>query len=305
LNLIVDGSGVLEGSISALGSEMQLQLVGASDLDVEFCAKFLKNLDFLWDRMVPTSEISRLNATAGVSVSVSPETYELVARSVFAWHATKGLFDPTVFPSAMYSPVVSEMLETTMSAGPGFIELSSVDSTVLLPVGCAFDPTGIGKGLALDLLIEALLDERRIKGACLSIDGITRMRGEAPTKLGWRQSIADPFRRDALAVVALEDGAVVTNSRLQRTELGDGEVLHHVLNPRTGTMVKTDWVSVTTVSGDGWWAEAWAKAAFVMGDDTAWSALERANATGMSVDQDGFTHAAPSFANVATWIRVN
>src|SRR5262249_18505013 len=50
---------------------------------------------------------------------------------------------------------------------------------VRLPAGVGFDPGGIGKGLAADMVVEELF-ARGAHGACVNVGGDVRVRGEAP-----------------------------------------------------------------------------------------------------------------------------
>ena len=72
-----------------------------------------------------------------------------------------------------------------------------------LPPGVGFDPGGIGKGLAADLVVDLLLDGGAA-GACVDLGGDGRMAGEPPTG-GWRVGIGNPYvDGELIAVVGLE-----------------------------------------------------------------------------------------------------
>ena len=56
----------------------------------------IDELEALWSRFRPTSDVSIANAMAGTSVRVSPETIALVQRAIDGYRLTEGRFDPTV-----------------------------------------------------------------------------------------------------------------------------------------------------------------------------------------------------------------
>jgi FAD:protein FMN transferase len=148
-------------------------------------------------------------------------------------------------------------------AGFGWDE---VECTVTLPAFVRFDPGGIGKGLAADIVTEELL-ARGAVGALVSIGGDLRVRGEPPAGAAtWDLAIDDATREGVeLLRVGLHDGAVATSSRLQRrwqTSSGDA---HHLIDPRTGSPAETPLVAVSAVATEGWWAEIVAKTALIRG----------------------------------------
>src|SRR3954471_18342619 len=79
----------------AMGCEVEIIVVGPEQL-VDDGRRHIERLELLWSRFLADSEVSRLNAHAGVPVEVSPETRLLVRCGVEAWRATGGAFDPTM-----------------------------------------------------------------------------------------------------------------------------------------------------------------------------------------------------------------
>ena len=135
---------------------------------------------------------------------------------------------------------------------------------VTVPPGVGFDPGGIGKGLAADLVVDALLDEGAA-GACIDLGGDGRTAGEPPPG-GWRVGIGDPYDPEQLlAVVALGDHDIATSSRLIRRWTAGGVGRHHLIDPRTGASIDSGLDTVTVVAADAWVAEVPTKAAFVAG----------------------------------------
>src|SRR5438105_12760706 len=80
----------------AMGTQVHLVAVGAHPDVLELGRRHIHELEALWTRFREDSEISRLNGAAPRPVRVSPETIELVRRSLEGWRATSGAFDPTI-----------------------------------------------------------------------------------------------------------------------------------------------------------------------------------------------------------------
>ena len=299
---------------AAMGTEAHVVVTGGPGGLAERARARVAEIEARWSRFRPDSELSRLNRRQGRVVVVSDDTFALVDRAVAAWRLTGGAYDPTVLPAlraagydrdfaALAGPTAGAgdggRASATCAPGPapgcGAIELLPRLRAVVLPPGVELDPGGIGKGLAADLVTAELL-EAGARGALVNLGGDVRVRGEAPAGGMWPIAVADPLdpARDLL-VLGLDDGAVATSSRLRRRwTLGSVE-RHHLLDPRTGEPVETRLVAVTVVAGEGWWAEAATKQAFL----TGWAGGAPAGALLLTVTDTGETAMSAGLAAVA------
>jgi thiamine biosynthesis lipoprotein len=236
----------------------------------------IEQLEARWSRFRPDSEVSRLNRAGGRPVLVSADTAALVGRAVAGWRGTGGRFDPMVL-----GPLLDAGYDRCFRGG----------RVVGLPAGAGFDPGGIGKGLAADLVVAELL-AGGARGACVNLGGDLRAEGAGP----WVVDVADPFDDGAppIARLAVDAGGVATSSRLRRAWTGeDGTARHHVIDPTTGKPADTGVAAVTVVTGDAWRAEVLAKAALLAGLPDALHVLADGRATGLVVDDRGVAHHAP------------
>ena len=286
-----------------MGSDACVSLVGGADHLVADARARIADLEARWSRFVPTSEVSQLNAAGGPTRTVSPETFELIQRGIEAWRVTAGRFDPTVLGDILragYTASFDELRTTPGSSPPSRltrgcdgIELDAVAQTVRFPAGVGFDPGGIGKGLAADLVVTELLDAGA-DGVCVNLGGDVRVAGTPPEE-SWAIAIEHPTRADPAAVVHLRDGAVATSSRLRRRwETGRGPA-HHLIDPARGLPADVGLWTATVIAATGWQAEALAKAAFVAGMRDGPVLLERLGAAGLLIDDDGAILTNPSF----------
>jgi len=293
-----------EVKFPAMGCAAQVVVVGGPRGLLEAARAQVEHLDAIWSRFRPNSEISRCNGAAGDPTVVSEPTLALVERAVEGWYLTAGRFDPTVLPNleaigydrTFGSVVSSKYAPDVIGASPGCagIVVDRRASTVTLPAGVRFDPGGIGKGLAADIVLAALLDAAA-EGACVNLGGDLRVAGTPPEGChGWKVTLEDPYdpSRD-LARATIAEGAIATTSRTFRTWERSGSQVHHLIDPATGAPAWTDLASVTVIAGEAWWAEVLAKAAFVAGPNEAEALLDNAGATGALVDDGGFFHPLP------------
>jgi thiamine biosynthesis lipoprotein len=181
---------------------------------------------------------------------------------VFAWlrfvDATFSTYDPRSeicrlnrgeLSLAAAHPLVREVLdrcdELRTATGGAF------DARAPLPG--ALDPTGLVKGWAVERAA-ALLERSGARRFLIDAGGDVALRGGP-----WRVGIRHPLLRGRLAaVLALHDAAVATSGAYERGP--------HVVDPRTGRPA-TGALSVTVVGPDLATADAYATAAFAMGED--------------------------------------
>jgi thiamine biosynthesis lipoprotein len=276
---------------------------------VDGAAVRLAALERRWSRFLPTSDISRCNALGGSHVVVSPETVQLVRHAVAGWTATDGRFDPTILPALRalgYDRDFAAVAEhaAALSAprcgeapGCGAIEYDEQIRTVTLPPGVEFDPGGIGKGFAADLVCEQLVGAGA-RGALVNVGGDLRAHGDPPNGASWDVAIVDPAQTGReVTRVALLDGAVATSSRARRRWLTASGPAHHLLDPRTGLPARTRHATVSVIAGTAWWAEVVSKAVLVAGLDVDVGA--QFNARVVTIDDNGVTRSWPGFEDAA------
>lgn len=291
-----------------MGTEAHVVVVGGDEQRLAASARLrLDDLERRWSRFLPGSEVSRLNRRPRRPVVVSPETFTLVARSVDAWHSTAGRFDPSILPALLaagYDRDFAEVARAPRLPGPprpspgcGGIRLDPAVDVVWLPAGVAFDPGGIGKGLAADIVTGELC-AAGASGALVNVGGDFRARGTPPDGDEWVVAVEDPagLGRE-LARFGLAAGGVATSSRLRRRWEAAGKVpVHHLVDPTTGAPAETDVATVTVVAAEAWWAEALATALCV-GPPPA-SLGSRDDASVLLVLADGTTMTTPELAAV-------
>lgn len=254
-----------------MGTNAHVVVVGGDEAGLIGAARRrLDDLERRWSRFLPGSEVSALNRRPARPVVVSADTFTLVARSVDAWHATGGRFDPTVLPAmlaagydrdfATASSAARPLAASQPSPGCGDIRLDPAVMAVWLPAGVGFDPGGIGKGLAADL-VSTEIAEAGAAGVLVNVGGDLRVRGTPPTGDEWVVAVEDPAGSSGEpARFALASGAVATSSRLRRRWWAGEVDVHHLIDPTTGAPAQTGVATVTVVAADAWWAEALATA---------------------------------------------
>jgi len=283
---------VLQESFPAMGSTCELTVVGGTEFHVERARRRIDELEARWSRFRADSEITRLNQRSGWATGLTADSYLLVDHAVAGWWWTAGRYDPTVL-HAVEAAGYDRSFELVQASHPSLraaepapgcagVLLDPYLQAVTFPVGVGFDPGGIGKGLATDLVVDLLLAEGA-RGACVCLGGDGRVAGEPPVG-GWRVGVANPYNSDELlTVVRLGNHGIATSSRMVRRWSAGGTVRHHLIDPRTGYPADSGLDSVTVIAGDAWVAEILTKAAFVAGAEDGAQLISSVGAVGLLV----------------------
>jgi len=153
----------------------------------------------------------------------------------------------------------------------------------------SLDPSGLVKGSAVDRAA-ALLARGGARRFCINAGGDVLARGGP-----WRVGIRHPHdRRSLAAVVSITDAAVATSGAYERGE--------HILDPLTGRPPRGA-LSVTVVGPELATADAFATAAFAMGENgPGWTAGLRDHEA-MTVLEGDRVLATPGFAALTRPLR--
>jgi thiamine biosynthesis lipoprotein len=268
---------VVDARFPAMGTQVHVRTVGGVETVAQQAQLRIAALEDRWSRFRRGSDVSELNRSSGRWVPVAWETVLLLERAVAAARATDGRFDPTVGGA-----LVAHGYDRTFAAVPlhacqvepspvidgswPAIEVDAEAGAARLPEGTLFDPGGIGKGLAADLVAEELAPQ--VDGILVNVGGDVRISGTSDDPAGWVVSIEDPFDLDQeLTRLAIPSGAVATSSKQARRWTTLAGPAHHIIDPSTGRPARGDVTAVTVVAAEAWWAEVQATSLFLQGAD--------------------------------------
>lgn len=279
----------------SMGSPCRIVAGGVDATVVSEARRYVDELERRWSRFLPESEVCQLNRHAGHISSVSDETYLLARLASEAQTLTAGRFNPLMLAQLEtlgYRDTWADSgpTEGSLEHCPGVLDpvvLLPEINGVIVPAGATFDPGGIGKGLAIDLVTDFLLGTGATTTS-VELGGDLRVTGQPWMGESWRIAVRHPFEADGeVATVAPVDGAVATSSTMKRRWIVGERSVHHLLDSSTGQPAETDVVSVTACSSVAWWAEVAAKVALMAGSANTLGMLERLDAPGLIVTADG------------------
>jgi thiamine biosynthesis lipoprotein len=257
----------------------------------------IRRLDELLSTWIPTSELSRVNAAAGsAAIQVSPETLEVVTRSLQAAEMTNGGFNIAIGPAVEAWSVTERQripTEVELQRLIPLVDLRGVHVDVskrtisLDRAGMRIDIGGIGKGYAADRAAEMMRKAGALAGV-VALSGDIKTFGRLPAGQRFPVGIQHPRKEEAvLAWVDLQDEAISTAGDYERYFDRDGVRYHHILDPQTLQPAR-GCQSVTVIAREGVWADGLDTGIFVMGPDRGMELVERlADVEAIIVDAEG------------------
>ncbi|WP_460724323.1 FAD:protein FMN transferase [Nocardia heshunensis] len=246
---------------------------------------YLSEVDAACSRFRADSEIRRLTARAGQPVLVSALLAEYVRAALSAAHDSGGDVDPTVGAALIglgYDRDFSLLLPASLCETGSGSDVSgdrSVAATVIarsdwravdldgrtltVPEGVSLDLGATAKALAADHGARLIAD-RLGCGVLVSLGGDIATAGPAPAG-DWQVLVEDRPGEPACRITLPEGAALATSSTLRRRWWRGGNLVHHIVDPRTGVAADPVWRTVSVAAGSCIAANVAATAAIVRG----------------------------------------
>jgi len=279
--------------LAAEGDDEALAGLQVARAFIEVCEK-------RFSRFLPDSEVTQLNKRSGQWQTVSDDLMDLLTLSLRYFKETGGLFNPSILPDLKRAGYDKSM-EIIRVEGPGQdsgkyqgsrsaitdIEFDLSNARVRLPKSMEIDLGGIAKGWIVEKTANLLISYA--SPCAVSAGGDITFIGNPSSGLKWEVELVDPVNPDQIsAIFYVGQCSVVTSSITKRAWRQNGEIRHHLIDPRTGEPAHTDWLSVTVISSQITEAEAFAKA-LLIGGETEASRLGSNNPelAFITVDRDG------------------
>jgi FAD:protein FMN transferase len=288
----------------ALGGSVRVVVSGDVDVAVAKTAVdvVLRAIDAAASRFRDDSELSRLNASPGRRVVISPLLSRLLAAALRGARITGGAVDPTVGTAIKLAgyetdfaqvPADGSPITLTVRRVPGWqaIDFNEGSRTVRLPAGVEIDLGATAKALAADMAAAAALKAMGAGGVLVSFGGDIAVAGDPPPE-GWPIQASEdsgaPIKQGE-ETISITSGGIATSSTTVRRWTRGGVDLHHIIDPATGLPTTGPWRTATVVASTCVDANIASTAAIVMGAGAiAW--LEANRLPARLVDSEGAVH---------------
>lgn len=258
----------------------------------------LIEIDNIMSTWNANSEITKLNATPiNTQLRISEELLELLAISDEIYHASHKTFDISVGPlvniwkesAETNIPTDDEIAAAKNQIGLDYLELDVETNSVIKRRNLDLTVAAIGKGYGVDEIGKVIagfgiLDYLVEIGGEILASGSRGTKGENAKHQehqGWRVAIEQPDElvRNSFELFILRDQAMATSGDYRNYYEKDGVRYSHIIDPRTAKPVTHRLASVSVVHSSTTYADAWATALFVLGENEG---LQLANEVGIA-----------------------
>ncbi|OJA06180.1 FAD:protein FMN transferase [Halomonas sp. QHL1] len=214
---------------------------------------------------------------------LSNELIEVLAISQSVAAASHGAFDITVGdlvnlwsfgPGARPEEVPADDVLAGQLAQVGFdaLEVDSQNMQARRIRDVFVDLSGVAKGHGTDR-VAAYLEQQGLEHYLVNIGGELIARGlrDEEEQTPWQIGIEAPEdgQQRAQHIIPLESMSVATSGDYRNYFEADGQRFSHTINPRTGRPVTHQLASVSVFHPSNAWADAWATALLVVGEQEA------------------------------------
>lgn len=235
------------------------------------------------------SVISAFNQAAPGEMVQLPAGFVAVLSEALYWaEVTDGAFDPTAGPLVNLwgfgpparinqVPEPSAIAEAMARVGWRRLDYAPGQGHLVQPGDVYLDLSAIAKGWGVDEVAGYLLG-LGVSGFMVDIGGDLRTHGRRPDGRPWRVAIERPRpgARELHDILELETVALATSGDYRNFFEADGQHFSHLIDPRTGSPVAHNTLSVTVAAERCATADALATALSILPIDEAWAlAMER------------------------------
>lgn len=272
----------------------------ADETDLDAGYHVIKNMEDKFTVNRDGSEVMAINHAAGTNlwVSVSPDTFELISKSVKVSQLHKGFnvaigplvklwhigFKDAHKPSQTVVKKIMPLLDSTA------IELDPAHQSVRLSrAGMELDLGGIAKGFIADAVRKEWI-HRGVNSGIIDLGGNILLLGKGPHNGLWCVGIQDPnkTRNNILGSLITTAKSVVTSGIYERYLTVNGKDYHHIFDDQTGYPLSNDLASVTIVSEKSLDGDIWATLTMAAGSKKGRIWLNKVDGIeGIFVTRDG------------------
>ncbi|MDR2596693.1 MAG: FAD:protein FMN transferase [Treponema sp.] len=246
----------------------------------------LREIENLMSVNIPSSDVSRINAAAGVEpVQVHDDVLKVIERALYYAQLSGGAFDLSIGPLVSLwgidsdnerVPSQTEIDKVLPLINWRNIELEPQTKSIYLKnKGMSLDLGAITKGYAADEAA-VIIKKANIDRAIIDLSGNILILGEKKDKSLWKVGVQDPGgnRGSYMGILQTTEITVVTSGVYERFFEEDGTRYHHIFSPSGGFPVNNGLLSVTIIAHNSMNADALSTAIFVLGYEKGISLIE-------------------------------
>ena len=284
---------------------------------IENLLKEYHRLYDIYDSYENINNLYTLNQEVGNEVVVDQKIIDLLNYAIDMYNQTSGMMNIAMGSVlklwhdereyASYHPnlegklpLMSDLEEAAKHTNILDIVIDDERNTVLLKDKLMrLDVGAIAKGYATEEIAKKL-QSLGVSSYMLNVGGNIRLIGSKANGEKWKVGIQDPDEsatNNSIAILELQDFAIVTSGSYQRYYYVDGVKYHHIIDPKT-LMPENKYVSVSVVAKDSALADALSTALFNLSLDDGKAVIKDLNDVYvMWIDMDNKIHYSSGFEN--------
>lgn len=255
----------------------------------------------IFSRFMPDSELSLLNARKSMEVSHEMFTVLLLGKELYK--RTGGACNMLVSARRLgYDRDIAEVrgakrstaFDDSYNIQVDTLELIEEARAVKLQPGQEVDVASFLKGYVAHKLAD---QARAFSGVIVNLSGDLFVRGVDEYNAPFVFEVENPQTGDVLCTFPLTQGAIATSGSYRRYWNIEGRRTHHILDERGKGNPTHNVASVTVVASQGYEADGFATAGFVLGSEAGREFLTTEGLSFLYVLEDGTIHTSlDSFA---------
>jgi thiamine biosynthesis lipoprotein len=259
----------------------------------QYIDKCFRDIDAGLSTYREDSEISKFNKMPlDIPVSVSREFIDVLDISREVYQQSAGAFNPAVndlvklwgFGSqwipgqAQVIPDSDAIAKARLTMNFTSIETNGLQIGKLKPVKLDFN--GVAQGYTVDVIANAFAG-LGIRDYMIEVGGEVFAKGLGPHGSVWRIGVEMPdglssgADKQVFAAVLLDNAGLATSGDYRDYYEIDGKRYSHTIDPVSGRPINNRLASVTVLAKTAGYADAWATALMVLGEDAGFSLAEK------------------------------
>ena len=286
---------------------------GSSAGILDKCREKCAHYESLFSPTIEGSDIWNINHADSFPVQISPDTARMLTKAIDYGNMSDGLIDITIGgltdawdireQSASNDPVIpspdkineallhvdhskviiaptsgirslsadpqlSDVVISDLGAAPSY-EVTLTDPDARIEPGC------IAKGYIADELKSLLIDEG-VSSAIINLGGNILAIGSKPDGSPFNIGIQYPFkeRGESIETVSISDTSVVSSGTYERYFTLNGQVYHHIIDPRTGYPSDSGVISASVRCASSTDADALSTLCLILGEQEGLKLIE-------------------------------
>ncbi len=260
----------------------------------------LEDINQLMSTYVPNSEINQFNNLKEASCfKFSDKTWQVLLVSKQIFEETQGAFDITLgplisrwgFSAEDYQekvPNEAEIQGLLAVVGTDKLDFNSEAKCITKSIpSMSINLSAIAKGYAVDQLA-AILEQNNIQDYLVEIGGEVKAKGLKQNRLNWKIAVEQPsnnVNRNQSVVVNLFNISIATSGDYRNYYEVDGQRFSHTIEPTSGFPVKHNLTSISVLHPSNMYADAYATALNVLGEEKAYAFADQHNLAIYTISQ--------------------